>query len=60
MSARELSDMGITRLDVSSLFEPRLVPEFRSRRGANRLATATTFKALPQRSADMTIMESSV
>ena len=36
MSACELSDMGITRLDVSRLFEPRPMselrgPEFRSR-----------------------------
>jgi|SRR5580658_233914 uncharacterized protein YjiS (DUF1127 family) len=70
MSGCELSDMGITRLDVSRLFEPRPMsefqgsdfqgPEFRSHRGAGRVATAATFKALPQRSADMTIMESSV
>jgi uncharacterized protein YjiS (DUF1127 family) len=26
MSARELGDMGITRLDVSRLFEPHLMP----------------------------------
>jgi uncharacterized protein YjiS (DUF1127 family) len=48
MSVRELSDMGITRLDVCRLFEPRLVPEFRSRGGAGRIAAAATFKPLPQ------------
>ena len=29
MSVCELSDMGTIRLDVSRLFEPRLMPEFR-------------------------------
>jgi uncharacterized protein YjiS (DUF1127 family) len=34
MSVCELSDISITRLDVSSLFEPRPMSEFRSRCGA--------------------------
>jgi uncharacterized protein YjiS (DUF1127 family) len=63
MSACELSDMGITRLDVSRLFEPRpmpefRVPEFRSRRGAGRVAPAATFKTFPPRQATMTSLES--
>ena len=48
MSACELSDMGITRFDMSGLFEPRLVPEFRSRGGAGDIAAAATFKPLTQ------------
>lgn len=58
MSACELGDMGITRLDVSRLFEPHLVPDFRSRGGAGHVATAATFKPLPQRPAVMTSLES--
>jgi NADP-dependent 3-hydroxy acid dehydrogenase YdfG len=46
MSACELSDMGITRLDVSRLFEPRPMsgfqaPEFRSRRTPQRGSAAS-------------------
>ncbi len=47
MPARELSDMGITRLDMSRLFEPSLVPEFRSRGSADQFAPAAIFKPLP-------------
>jgi len=58
MSVCELSDMGITRLDVSRLFEPRLVPEFRIRGSAGRVAATTIFRPLPQGSAVMTSLES--
>jgi uncharacterized protein YjiS (DUF1127 family) len=57
MFGSELGDMGITRLDVSRLFEPRLVAEFRSRGSAGGVATTTTFKSLPPRSAAMTSRE---
>ena len=57
MSACELGDMGITRLDVSRLFEPRLVPEFQSRGGVGHVAAAATFKQMPQRPAVMTSLE---
>jgi len=60
MSVCELSDMGITRLDVSRLFEPRLLPEFRSRGGVGRVAAAGTFKPLLQRSTVMTSLETAV
>jgi uncharacterized protein YjiS (DUF1127 family) len=60
MSAGELSDMGITRLDVSRLFESRLVREFRSRGDANRVAAAGKSKLLPQRSAVRTSLETLV
>ena len=64
MSACELSDMGITRLDVSRLFEPRAMsepwgPELRSCRGAGRVAAVETFTTPPQRSAVMTNLEPS-
>lgn len=55
MSACELGDMGITRLDASRLFEPRLMPEFRSRGG---VSTTATFRPRSQRSAVMTNLES--
>jgi uncharacterized protein YjiS (DUF1127 family) len=58
MSACELGDMGITPLDASRLFEPRLMPEFQSRGGGGRASTATTFKPRPQRSAVMTSLGS--
>ena len=58
MSMRELSDMGITRLDVSRLFEPHLVPEFRSRGGAGGVATTAIFESLPQGPTAMTSLES--
>jgi len=48
MSVCELGDIGITRLDVSRLFEPPLAPEFRSRGGAGRVAPMATFSPLPQ------------
>jgi 4-oxalocrotonate tautomerase len=55
MSLCELSDMGITRLDVSRLFEPRLVPEFRSRgrksEEGNETMPHVIIKLLPGRSA---------
>ena len=51
MSRCELSDMGITRLDVSRLFESRPVPGFRSRGEADRIAAAATLKPLQQNSA---------
>ena len=35
MSAGELADMGITRHDLSRLFEPQLTSEFQSRGGFN-------------------------
>jgi len=60
MSPCELSDIGITRLDVSRLFEPSLLPEFRSRGSARRIAAAGTFKPLPQRPAAMTSVETLV
>lgn len=47
LSACELGDMGITLLDVSRLFEPRLTPDVVGPR-----------KPLPQRSAVMTNQES--
>ena len=58
MSACQLGDMGITRLNVSRLFEPRLMPEFRSRGGVGRLSTAATFKPRPQRAVVMTSLGS--
>jgi uncharacterized protein YjiS (DUF1127 family) len=60
MSACELGDMGLTRLDVSRLFEPRLTPEFRSRGGVGLVSTTATFKPRPQRSAVMTSLGSLV
>ena len=46
LSPCELGDMGITRLGVSRLFEPRLVPDF-----------AEPFEPLPHSSAVMTNQE---
>lgn len=57
MSAHELGDMGITRLDVSRLFEPRLVAEFRARDGG-RVVAAAIVKPRPQGSAVMASLES--
>jgi uncharacterized protein YjiS (DUF1127 family) len=57
MSVCELSDIGITRLDVSRLFEPRLAPEFRSRGGGGRVATTTTFRTISQGPAVRTSLE---
>ncbi len=48
---------AITRLDVRRLFEPRLVPEFRSRAGVGRSAADATFKHLPRESAFRTSLE---
>ena len=47
LSTCELGDMGITRLDVSRLFEPRLAPNI-----------VGPLKPPPQRSAVMTNQES--
>jgi uncharacterized protein YjiS (DUF1127 family) len=58
MSACELGDVGITRLDVSRLFEPRLMQEFRSRGVVGRVWTAATFKPRSQRSVVMTSLGS--
>jgi len=57
MSECELGDMGITRHDVSRLFEPCLAPEFRSRGGVGRVAATAIFKPLPQWSAVMASSE---
>jgi uncharacterized protein YjiS (DUF1127 family) len=48
MSACELGDIGITRLDVSRLFEPRLIADVHARGGGGRVATAATFRPIPQ------------
>jgi uncharacterized protein YjiS (DUF1127 family) len=58
MSACELGDMGVTRLDISRLFEPRVAPELCSRGGGGRIVPTAAFKPLLQRSAVMTTMES--
>ena len=58
MSACELRDIGITSLDVSRLFEPRLMPEFRSRGDVDRVSTTATFKPVPQWYAGMTCLRS--
>lgn len=47
MSVGELGDLGITRLDVSRVFEPRLASEFRSR-GAARFTIAAAFTSSPR------------
>jgi uncharacterized protein YjiS (DUF1127 family) len=60
MSACDLSDLGITRLDVSRLFEPSLLPEFRSRGGGGHVPATETLKPLSQRPAVMTSLESLV
>jgi uncharacterized protein YjiS (DUF1127 family) len=57
MSVCELSDIGITRLDVSRLFEPRLAPELRSRGGIGRVATTATFRTISQGPAARTSLE---
>jgi uncharacterized protein YjiS (DUF1127 family) len=49
MSARDLGDMGITRLDVSRLFEPSLAPEFQQRGTAAAVPIETGFESMSQR-----------
>jgi uncharacterized protein YjiS (DUF1127 family) len=49
LSARDLGDMGITRLDVSRLFEPRLALEFQLRGTTVYIPPEAGFKSMPQR-----------
>jgi uncharacterized protein YjiS (DUF1127 family) len=49
MPARDLGDMGITRLDVSRLFEPGLAPEFQRRGISVSVPLETGFQSIPKR-----------
>ena len=57
MSACELGDMGITRLDVSRLFEPGLAREFLARGSAARVAAKPKPRPCPRYRAAMTSLE---